>query len=456
MDLARRNFVGGSLAAMAFSGAARAAYQGEAPINQVEGYGALVPDRMGLLDLPKGFAYQVISQAGMAMDDGFIVPDNFDGMGCFALGGGRIALVRNHELSPGHEGKSATGGDRKRDSRLASLPFYGRSKSGTVLPGGTTTVIWNNESRKTEQQFLSLAGTATNCAGGITPWKSWLSCEETVVNTPVVEKAHGWVFEVPARHRGLIEPVAIKSLGRFRHEAAVVDPATGIVYLTEDREDSLFYRFLPESRGQLRAGGKLQALALGNGIADTRNWAERQLTVGSPLPVRWIDIDNVESPEDDLRLRGHVAGAALFARGEGIHMGNSARQHEMFFTCTSGGRGKMGQVFRYRPSLHGGGELCLFFESLDSRVLNYGDNITVSPWGHLVVCEDRAGEKINHLRGITPFGQAYTIARLNADTELAGACFAPDGKTLFLNAYSPGKTFAITGPWRSALSHRPA
>jgi hypothetical protein len=169
--------------------------------------------------------------------------------------------------------------------------------------------------------------------------------------------------------------------------------------------------------------------------------------------VRWIDLAETDSPNDDLRARGHAAGAALFARGEGIHRGRD----EYYFTCTSGGSGRLGQIMRYLPSRHEGrpGEesaparLELFVESADPRVMNYGDNLIVAPWGHLIVCEDRADNKVNHLKGVTPDGRLYTLARLNLDTELAGACFSPDGSTLFVNAYDPGKTLAINGPWRS-------
>jgi uncharacterized protein len=80
-------------------------------------------------------------------------------------------------------------------------------------------------------------------------------------------------------------------------------------------------------------------------------------------------------------------------------------------------------------------------------VMDYADNITVTPWGHLIVCEDRSDNEVNHLKGVTPEGEVYALARLNADTELAGACFSPDGSTLFVNVYHEGKTLAIAGPW---------
>ena len=170
--------------------------------------------------------------------------------------------------------------------------------------------------------------------------------------------------------------------------------------------------------------------------------------------VIWIDLHDVESPDDDLRLRGAKAGAATFARGEGIHFGDG----EMYFTCTSGGAGKHGQIMRYVPSPSEGqagerdapGRLQLFLESADDKVFDYGDNLTVAPWGHLIVCEDRYSDtKRNHIRGVTPEGKVYTIARnvFRENAELAGVCFSPDGSTLFVNIYWPGITLAITGPW---------
>ena len=172
--------------------------------------------------------------------------------------------------------------------------------------------------------------------------------------------------------------------------------------------------------------------------------------------MKWIDLDGTDSPDSDLRKRGAAAGAALFARGEGIHRGN----RDFYFTCTSGGAAKIGQIMRYRPSRFEGhkgeaGEPAIlenFVESASSEVLDYGDNLTVAPWGHLIVCEDRSGSATNYLRGVTPEGRVYAIARLRADTELAGACFSPDGRILFLNIYRPGKTVAITGPWASVRS----
>ena len=451
MLLDRRRFLL-ALTGTAFAGllgACTSTRQGQARA-ALRAYGGLVPDPEGLLDLPTGFRYRVISSFGERMDDGFVAPDNFDGMGCFPLDADRVVLVRNHELKADEQ----EAGPVRRGSH-ASVSSYDRNARGEVLPGGTTTLTFDLRSGRIEAQHLSLVGTIRNCAGGTTPWGSWLSCEEDVTRAGEgVGRDHGWVFEVPARTRGLVAPTPLTAMGRFNHEAAAVDPRTGIVYLTEDRDDSLLYRFLPNSKGDLVRGGRLQALALAEpGLVDSRNWNN-----GAGLPrghwkaTRWVDVDGVESPDDDLRLRGHAHGALLFARGEGIHFGDG----EFYFCCTSGGAAQLGQIMRYKPSRFEGqpeersepGQLQNFIESTDASQLNFGDNLTVAPNGHLLICEDQYTDTVtNHLRGITPSGEYYSFARLHAQTELAGACFSPDGSTLFVNVFSPGKTLAITGPW---------
>lgn len=457
MSVSRRAFLAGG-ASLAFAGCARHVlgvdhldYR-----NEVAGYGPLVDDPHGLFDLPRGFSYRVISRAGERMADGLVVPGKMDGMGCFDLGGGRVALVRNHEMRRPDTAESAfAGGGPVPDKAFDSV-------DGVPLAGGTTTIVYDTRSGRTERQHLSLAGTLWNCAGGVTPWGSWLSCEESIERAG---RPHGWVFEVPAAGTGLADPVPLEGLGRFRHEAAAVDPVSGIVYLTEDRPDSLFYRFLPDRPGRLAAGGRLQALALADGTTDTRNGADAPLFAPSAWKdARWIDLDGTDSPEDDLRQRGHAQGAALFARGEGIHYGAGPEGGELYFTCTSGGRAGLGQIMRYRPGTGAGsGRLQLFLESRDRRVIDFADNLTVSPHGHLIVCEDKSSARLqadalntNFLKGVTPEGLCYTLGR-NAHAEraeLAGVCFSPDGGTLFVNIYTPGITLAITGPWRRFSGRR--
>ena len=455
--LTRRNFTIG-LTSTAFAGLTLSGCATSTPLRSartVAGYGPLQPDQARLIDLPRGFSYRIISKLGDRMDDGFAVPDRADGMGAFRLDNRRMALVRNHELAPRH----GEGGPF-RAAAPQGIATFDRGRDGRPLPGGTTTIIYDYRSGQVEQQFLSLVGTIRNCAGGTTSWGSWLTCEEDVsrAGSNGLGRDHGWIFEVPAARRGLADPVPLTAMGRFNHEAAAVDPRTGIVYLTEDRDDSLFYRFLPERPGELARGGRLQALAFRDRSlgADSRNWSGIDLPVQEWRAAEWIELDGVEAPEDDLRKRGHARGAVLFARGEGIHFGDS----ELYFCCTNGGAAKLSQIMRYRPSRFEGqtgeraspGQIQLFVESTDAAMLNFGDNVTVAPNGHLIICEDQYTDPVmNHLRGITPAGELYTFARLHEQTELAGACFSPDGSTMFVNVYNPAKTLAITGPWKSFL-----
>ena len=439
MLLNRRNFIGATGAA--FSGlllngcTGRSAPLTSAPSSFAD-YGPLVPDPAGMLDLPRGFSYRLLSSLGNAMSDGCTVPDKADGMGCFSLGNDEIVLIRNHELVPAD------------DAGGVLAKGFG-TRDGAIVPGGTTSIVLDATTLEVKREFRSLAGTIRNCSGGITPWGSWLTCEEAPTGPGQrfgegLAENHGWVFEVPANATGLIDAVPLKAMGRFNHEAACVDPRTGIVYLSEDRDDSVLYRFVPTTPGRLGDGGLLQAMVV-EGLSDTRNWTSADMAVGSRHTVRWIDCDDVGSPNDDLRSRAAAKGAALVARGEGIHTGTD----EIFVCSTNGGQRKLGQILRLVPGT--GGEpdqIELFFESQSKDQFNYGDNLTVGPNGHLIVCEDQYTEVVdNHLRGITPDGRAYTLGRLRMQTELAGGCFSPDGKWFFVNAYSPTRTLAITGPW---------
>ena len=420
--------------------------------NTIHGFGALKKDPYEILDLPEGFSYRVISRLGDKMDDGYLVPDRADGMGCIALDDNKVALIRNHEINLKNQDDDAA----KILKPLLNVA-YDNTDEDIPHAGGTTTIIYDLSNGERVKEFYSLMGTLQNCAGGVTPWGSWLSCEENVTkagNTSQLD--HGWIFEVPATLEKLKKSTPLKDMGRFKHEAAAVDPKTGIVYLTEDRPNSLFYRFMPREYGQLEKGGKLQALAImgQEKSLDTRNWQDVAFAPQSWRDVRWIDLTDIESPNDDLRIRGRKDGAAIFARGEGVHWGDN----ELYFCCTSGGQKNLGQVMRYKPSPFEGtpeekndpGKLQLFFESQDEDTMNYGDNIVVTPFDHLLICEDQYTEIVNnYIRGLTPGGQPYPFAKLVMQTEPAGCCFSPDGQTLFVNVYQPTMTLAITGPWDS-------
>ena len=419
----------------------------------------LVADPNGMLDLPPGFSYRVISPAGEVMSDGLRVPASHDGMACFAVEGApdRCLLVRNHELDPdeAHVGPFAGQETVGEDVMAAS---YDVGRDGMPLPGGTTTLLYNLRTGEVERSHLSLSGTVRNCSGGMTPWGSWLTCEETLETAGRnASKDHGFVFEVPAREEGLATPVALTAMGRFNHEATATDPRTGIVYQTEDEGESLIYRFIPDVPGELARGGRLQVLAIkGQPQADTRNWRDANaFPVGNSWDVEWLDIDDVLNPNNDIAQRGHAAGAAYFARGEGMCFAVERTGDSIFFACTSGGYNRYGQIWKYIPGQFEGtaqeaealGQLVLHYESQSAGVMDMCDNIVSAPWGDLVICEDSPED--NFVRGVTPDGRVYSICR-NAHTdkgEFAGACFSPDGETLFVNAQGPHVTFAITGPW---------
>jgi secreted PhoX family phosphatase len=445
--------------------------------NEYDAYGPLIPDPNHILDLPRGFRYTVLSRTGDRMSDGLRTPGAPDGMAAFAGPAGSVIVVRNHELTAAETFHGPFGLEQEKFSEIPRSKVYDAGGGARPHQGGTTTLVYNPKTGSVDKQFLSLAGTCRNCAGGPTPWGSWITCEETVerqaaqeaeatktgeavsIESNLNEKDHGYNFEVAARPQtALADPIPLKQMGRFNHEAIAVDPVSGVVFQTEDRGDGLIYRYVPREYGKLASGGRLQALAIrGRASVDTRNWPETgkaKILPGETFIVDWLDMDDVESPLDDLRTRGFAQGAACFARGEGMWYGKG----EIFFACTNGGIAKLGQIFRYTPSSYEGtaqekehpGRLELYLEPNNSHLVQSCDNVTVAPWGDLIICED--GEGHNFLRGVTPQGELYTLAdsAYHLRSELCGACFAPNHPTLFVNIQKPGITLAITGPWSRA------
>ena len=422
------------------------------------GYGPLMTDPDGILSLPADFSYRIISEKDAKMDDGLLVPEEPDGMAAFQGPAGLTVVIRNHELSPEHKGPF--GKDKELIDKVDRKMLYDAGEGMTACAGGTTTIVYDTRNQRLVRQFLSLGGTIRNCAGGPTPWNSWITCEEAqdragyYENTGVtIEKDHGYNFDVPVTAEiSLTKPEPLVEMGRFRHEAVAVDEPTGIVYQTEDQDDGLLFRFIPNVPGKLAEGGRLQTLCIkGKKSCDTRNWESQQIAEGSKHTVVWQDIDDPESPEDDLRQRGFDAGAARFARGEGMWTGGDRK---IYFAATSGGKSRMGQIWKYTPCKNEGNEqggdsgtLELFVESHKPGVVENADNLTVAPWGDIIVCEDRTGDVVR-LIGVTTAGEQYPLAFNHTGAELAGVCFSPDGSTLFVNIQKRGLTLAITGPWR--------
>jgi uncharacterized protein len=385
------------------------------------------------LAVPPGFKYTVFGRTGVPMSDLRPTPPLHDGMAAFQGSGGTIRLVRNHEVP-------STG-------PALALPAY-----DALAQGGTTTLEVDPRTRLLRRAFLSLAGTSTNCAGGPTPWGSWLSCEETTAGpSRGYTRPHGYVFEVPSSANGPVRPVPLRKMGRFEHEAIAVDPHGTVVYETEDEGSAGLYRFVPKTPGALAAGGHLQMLAVvGQTNYDTRTGQ----TVGEPLLATWVDIPEpdpatAEADPGAVFQQGYAAGGAVFSRLEGAFRGLD----RVYFHSTDGGDSRLGQVWEYVPSdPSSGGQptLRLIFESTDPAVLDHPDNVCVSPRGGLVICED-GGDGDNYVRGLAPDGTIFDFARNQVpgfeSMEFAGCCFSPDGQTLFVNIQTPGLTFAIWGPW---------
>jgi secreted PhoX family phosphatase len=385
------------------------------------GFGQLRTDPGGVLDLPPGFEYRILSEEGSRLSSGAPVPGRHDGMAAFRGSGGATILVRNHELDGRYE-----------------PAVEGRSPYDDDSPGGTTAVVVGPDRREIES-YVTSSGTIDNCAGGATPWGTWLTCEETR------DQDHGYVFEVsPEDPENELSRTPIEAMGYFSHEAAAVDPETGIVYLTEDGGPvSFLFRFIPDdpsaTPGALHNGGRLQALA----IVEHDSPDADSFRPGQRFRERWVDVDAAAAHDS-----ADEQDAVRFTRLEGAYFAGGA----LWFNDTEGGDDGLGQTYRYVPASE---TLELFFESREENDMKAPDNVVIAPWGDVLFVEDASDG--NRVMGITPDGELYAFAfnRLN-DSELAGPCFTPDGQTLFLNMQSPGKTFAIWGAFagRSASRQR--
>jgi secreted PhoX family phosphatase len=461
-QLSRRGFLGGTTAAglgFVFAGAGCMdpflRSSGEVPRTAL-GYGPLVADPAGVLALPEGFSYQLIARSGQTPTTDGVHPSDPDGMGMFAGPDGGSVLVCNHENN---------GSEPYGVPPVAGLTY----DPGTI--GGTSTIVVDKAGNRLSQ-YTSLAGTDNNCAGGVTPWGTWLTCEETESRAGGRrQKNHGYVFEVdPTSRQANISasPVPLTFLGRYSHETVAVDPATTVIYLTEDagNPNGLYYRWLPPTefvpgKGALRelalspggaSAGRLQAMSCYRGSIHIGDLSE-VTTVGTRLRVDWVDVPDRDAVSVSVRKQ-FASGEVTRARKlEGQWWANGGAFFVSSFARISDGSAHAhdGQVWFLDPATQSITLRTIFGVNTnpeeDAGNFDGPDNITVSTHGGLILAEDGSG--VSHLVGVSSEGKAYPLARNDYnDSEFCGPAFSADGSTLFVNIQSPGFTLAITGPWR--------
>jgi uncharacterized protein len=413
-------------------------------------YGELYPvldqtTGLPLIRLPKGFRYTSYGWTNQPLASGSKTPSDHDGMAVIAEDGDTITLCRNHEvMSPGRA-------------------FWREHHYDPFGSGGCTSLTFDRRKEVFVTAWESLAGTMKNCAGGATPWQTWLSCEETLDGPDTtfedgsqnpLTQPHGFVFEVPVG--GQKEPKPLLSLGRFVHEAVAIDPSSHTVYLTEDTGTAGFYRMTPERAMDIASFGRFEMMRV-----KQRDDVRSGVKPDQLFDVSWVEIPDrlrAHSPgtRDGLGVyrQGKDLGGLTFARLEGV----AIHDGKVFITATSGGDAKAGQVWEYTPELE---QLKLIFESPNPDVLDMPDNMCISVRGELLLCED--GTRVpQRLQILTIDGLLCPFAENNIvleqlyghrgdfrNSEWAGATFSKDGSWLFVNIQKPGVTFAITGPWKT-------
>ncbi len=439
------------------------------PFPQHKPFPPLLDDPDGVLALPPGFKYRIVTKAGETkLKSGQLTPDSHDGNAVFP--GSRhdtYLLIQNHEISG--------------DSALGVPQVPGTVYDTGVGAAGGCTVISVDRNGKNLGEWVAISGTLTNCAGGHTPWGTWMTCEETEskANGTTRLKDHGYVFEVWGDGE-TAHPVPLKALGRYAHEALAIDEKREHIYLSEDASgpNGTFYRWSGPRGYQLsprswkdlqdKDFGTLEALAIlgddGKPIPDVAYLTSAQLL--RPFRVAWVKVPDRDAATTSVRKQftdGQITRGkkfeGVYGTKDGVYVVNSyaksgttdlptdAVPHDgmvWFYNYAN----KTIQLVTYFP------ESAAADQGAGARFQDFNfdgpDNVTVTPWGSLILAED--GNASSHVLSATPGGPTYAIARnmLN-DSEFCGPAFTADGKVLFVNMQDPGLTLAITGPWRDYL-----